>query len=229
MGMMEQSLESIQLFADLPPAALDEVEERCRWHHVQADDLVFDRESDCVEVYFVVSGSVRILNAISPDRDVALADIPAGGYFGELSAIDGMRRSARVVALQESLLAALDGRYFIEVLRGHPAVAVRLLEKLSRIIRDLDGRVSQITGQNEQQRIWSQLLRLAEPSDLAGSWIIRELPNHKEIADWSGTRREQVAQAIGDLAREGVVRRRSRDLVILDLPRLRLMAMDSKA
>lgn len=226
--MTVQSLETIPLFADLPSAAVGAIGERCRWQHFQADDVVFDRESDSVEVYFVVGGCVRILNSISTDREIALADIPAGGYFGELSAIDGMRRSARVVALQESLLAALDGRYFIEVLRAHPTVAVRLLEKLSRIIRDLDGRVSQIAGQNEQQRIWGQLLRLAEPGDMAGTWIIRELPNHKEIADWSGTQRDQVAQAIGDLARDGVVRRRSRDLVILDLPRLRLMAVEVK-
>ena len=217
---MEHSLRSIPLFADLPAAAVETIEERCRWQRFQPDDLVFDRESDSVDVYFVITGKVRILNPISPDRDVALAEIPGGGYFGELSAIDGMKRSARVLAVEESLLALLDGRVFIEMLRDYPSIAVRLLEKLSRIIRDLDGRVSQISSQNERQRIATQLLRLAAP-DLDGTWIIRDVPNHKEIADWSGTSREQVAQAIGDLARLGVVRRRSRDLMIHDLPGLR--------
>jgi hypothetical protein len=71
------------------------------------------------------------------------------------------------------------------------------------------------------------LIRLAV-RDKNENWIIRDLPNHKEIADWSGTSREQVAQTIGDLARDGVVRRRSRDLIIQDLPKLQVISINMK-
>jgi len=39
-----------------------------------------------------------------------------------------------------------------------------------------------------------------------------------------GTTRETVAQAIGELARDGIVRRRGTSLVIADWPRLQLLA-----
>jgi len=221
--MTDHNLSSIALLSDVPAATVAGLEQRCRWLKFQPDDMVFDRESDSIDVYFVVVGKVRILDNAIADRNVALADIPAGSCFGELAAIDGMRRSARVIALEETVLAALDGSTFIELMRTHPGVAVKLLEKLSRIIRDLDRRVVQIASQTETQRVCTQLLRLAIP-DQGDNWIIRDLPNHKEIADWSGTSREQVAQTIGDLAREGVVRRRSRDLMIHDLAYLRSMA-----
>ncbi|HMA48915.1 MAG TPA: Crp/Fnr family transcriptional regulator [Magnetospirillaceae bacterium] len=227
--MDEGSIEDIALFADLPPPALAEIQQRCRWAIFQEGDVVFDRDSDTLDVYFVVAGSVRILNTANADRDVALADIPVGNYFGELAAIDGLRRSARVVALEPSRLASLEGRYFFELMRTYPTIAVKVLERLTRIIRDLDYRVTQIASQSESQRIWAQLLRLAEPSEQPDSWIIRDVPNHKEIAAWSGTSREQVAQAIGDLARDGVIRRRSMDLIIQDLPRLQLMVSKATA
>jgi CRP-like cAMP-binding protein len=222
--MINGSIENIALFGDLPAEAVSEIGERCRWQRFAPGDVVFDRESDTLDVYFVVEGSVRILNVASDDRDVALADIPAGNYFGELAAIDGLRRSARVIALEESILASLEGPVFFQLMQAYPVIALKVLERLTRIVRDLDNRVTQISMQSENQRIWTQLVRLAEPDNTGIGWIIRDLPNHKEIAAWSGTSREQVAQAIGDLARDGIVRRRSMGLVIRDLQRLQLMA-----
>lgn len=225
--MTEHNLRNIALLSDVPAATVAGLEQRARWLKFQPDDMVFDRESDSIDVFFVVSGKVRILDNAIADRNVALADIAAGSCFGELAAIDGMRRSARVIALEETVLAALDGPSFVELMRTHPGVAVKLLEKLSRIIRDLDRRVVQIATQSEGQRVCSQLIRLAV-RDQGENWIIRDLPNHKEIADWSGTSREQVAQTIGDLARDGVVRRRSRDLIIQDLPKLQVISINIK-
>ena len=219
------ALSRVTLFADIPIDTLREIEGRCAWQRFSAGDQVFDKESDTLDVYFVIEGAVRILNTVGDDRDVALADVLAGNYFGELAAIDGMKRSARVVVTRDSVLASLDGPAFLELLHDHPQIAVRVLERLTRIVRNLDSRVSQLTTQSEMQRIWGELLRLAEPDPAkAGTWHIPDLPNHKEIASWAGTSREQVAQAIGELARDGIVRRKTMGLIICDLPRLQVMA-----
>ena len=225
MDVVDGALARVCLFADLAPDVLREIEGRCTWRRYGSGEQVFDKESDTLDVYFVIEGAVRILNNASDDREVALADVLAGNYFGELAAIDGMKRSARVVATRDSLLASLDGLSFLTLMRGNPEIALRVLERLTRIIRNLDSRVSLLSTQSEQQRIWGELVRLAEPDPARlESWHIPDLPNHKEIAAWAGTSREQVAQAIGELARDGIVRRKTMGLVICDLPRLQLMA-----
>ena len=224
MDIVEGALSRVSLFSGLAADALREIEGRCTWTRYVSGEQVFDRESDTLDVYFVIDGAVRILNNAADDREVALADVLAGNYFGELAAIDGMKRSARVVATKDSLLASLDGPSFLVLMRDHPDIALRVLERLTRIVRNLDSRVSQLSTQSEQQRIWGELLRLAEPDAAkADSWHIPDLPNHKEIAAWAGTSREQVAQAIGELARDGIVRRKTMGLVICDLPRLQMM------
>ncbi len=53
-------------------------------------------------------------------REIALARLPTGGFFGELSAIDGRPRSANVVALDNCLLGSLSPQLFIEQIAGHP-------------------------------------------------------------------------------------------------------------
>lgn len=224
MKLVEGGLSGFSLFTGLSPDDLAAIEARCAWHVFTAGQQVFDKESDTLEVYFVVTGALRILTG-NGEREVALADVVAGNYFGELAAIDGMKRSARVIATMDSRLASLDGPAFIEVLNRHPQIGVRVLERLTRIIRNLDQRVTQLSTTGETQRVFGELVRLAQPDGgRPEGWVIPDMPNHKEIAAWVGTSREVVAQAIGELARDGVVKRRGMGLVIADWPRLQLMS-----
>ncbi|WP_231848891.1 Crp/Fnr family transcriptional regulator [Paramagnetospirillum magneticum] len=225
MDVIDGGLARVSLFSHMDQAALGDIEARCNWARVPSGSQIFDKDSDTLEVYFVVEGAVRILTTGADEREVALADVIAGNYFGELAAIDGMKRSARVVATKDTVLASLEGGAFLDLMRQYPPIAIKVVERLTRIVRSLDTRVAQLSSQNESQRVWGEILRLAQPDPAQPeSWQIADLPNHKEIAAWAGTSREKVAQAIGELAREGVVRRRSMGLLICDLARLQLMA-----
>jgi len=231
MDVIEGALAACELFAGLPAAAIREVERRCRWLGFAPGEQVFDRDSDTLDVYFVISGSVRVLAQQSDDQEVALADVVAGNFFGELAAIDGLKRSARVVATRDAVLASLDRASFLDTMQRYPDIATRVLSRLARIIRNLDLRVTQLSTQSESQRIWSELVRLAQPDATRppDGWHIPDLPNHKEIASWAGTSREAVGQAIGELARHGVVKRKSMGLMICDWARLQVMAKDIAA
>jgi CRP-like cAMP-binding protein len=218
---MHGTLSDITLFADVPRDSLELIEGQCAWMTLGEGDQVFDKDSDTLDVYFVAKGNVRILSMVAPDQEVALADIRAGGYFGELAAIDGQKRSARAVATTETVLASLSGPAFLDVLRAHHSVTVQVLSRIGRVVRDLDRRVVKMSSQTEHQRIWSELLRLAEPQpSRTGQWYIPDMPNHREIAAWAGTSKESVAAAIGELARDGIVKRQTMGLIISDMPRL---------
>lgn len=225
-----QGLDRVDLFDGLPAETVADIEAQCAWVQVEADQQVFDKESDTQDVYFVVSGTVRILTAGPDEREVALADVPAGNYFGELAAIDGMRRSARVVATKDSVLAMLPSPDFLALMRRHPEIAMRVLSRLSRVIRSLDSRVTELSTKTDKQRVFSQLLQLAEPEPLDSErHVIADLPNHREIAAWTGTSRETVAQAIGELARQGIVRRKGMSLQIPHWRRLQALADKGRA
>ena len=63
-------------------------------------------------VYFVIEGTIRVLNYSSSGRVVRFASVGPGGLPGELSAMDGLPRSATVVADQPSFLAKYPGGKF---------------------------------------------------------------------------------------------------------------------
>ena len=74
---------------------------------VAAHEQIIDSDSDSRDVLFVAGGKVRIVNYSASGREVSLDDVGAGGFFGELAAIDGASRSATVVALEDTIVASL--------------------------------------------------------------------------------------------------------------------------
>jgi CRP-like cAMP-binding protein len=219
-------LDKIKLLADLPPDAIREIETRCKWQRYAPGDVIFDENSESLDVYFLVEGSVRILRRGQDAREVSLANFVAGDFFGELAAIDGKPRSARVVVADEStILAALDGPTLLDAMTRHPQIALKMLKRFAAIIRALDGRVTALSTLGESERIYGELIKLARPDPRRqGYWVIPEMPKHQDLAGWVGTSREVVAQVIGELARVGVVDRKHMSLIIRDWNKLQLMA-----
>ncbi len=217
-------LDNIRLLEDLPASALREIEPKCRWLEFGAHDTVLNHNDKSHEVYFIVAGSVRVMNHLGDDREVALADLQAGDHFGELSAIDSLERAAHVFGTDHCVIAALPREHFLTLLLEHPRVALRLLDNCAAIIRTMNQRVSALSTMTAHQRIYVELLKLAEPSPRGdGSWVIKLVPHHNEIASWSGTEKPEVAMAIGNLVRDDVLQRKHKTFVIKDIARLRLL------
>ena len=219
-----ETLANVELLAALTPAERQAVEKRCRWKRFAKDEQIIDRETDSTDVYFVAGGGVRIVNYSLAGREITFDDIEAGGYFGELAALDGARRSASVVATKDTLTASLDATAFREVLATHPTTALALLQRLARVIRQSTGRIMDLSSLGAHNRIYAELLREARAGGLNGNRaMIKPIPVHADLAGRVSTTRETVARVLSDLARKGIVEREKGALVILDVRRLSAM------
>ena len=54
--------------------------------------------------------------------------------------------------------------------------------------------------------------------------MIQNVPHHSEIATWVGAEKQTVAEAIGGLARDGIIERKQGTLHIKDRARLQRLA-----
>ncbi len=218
-----KDLSEVSLFAGLAPEAIKDISGVAKWHEIAAGETIFDQETDTLEVYCVVTGAVRILTTVG-EREVMLAEIPGGNVFGEIAAIDGQPRSAKAVASTDSVLASIEGPIFTKMLLKYPAIALKIIQRLARVVRGLDKRVTTLSTLTEEQRVVIELLRISEPDPkIPNGWYIPTMPVHSDLAGWAGTSRDIVAQTIGKLAREGVVKRRGMALVICDWPQMQML------
>jgi CRP-like cAMP-binding protein len=212
-----ETLDGIKLFADISSEDLAVLSKQCRWLEFVANDTILDREADSRDVYFLTRGKVRVMNFVGTEHEVTLAEMLSGSYFGELSAIGPRARTARIVAVDPSTVGVMSREGFLSMLLDFPKVAITLLRNLAYTISSMNDRVSLLSKTNPRQRVYIELLRLAVPNPRGdGSWIIEPLPNHNDIAGWAGTVQKEVAEAIGKLAREKILQRRNRSIIIQD-------------
>lgn len=221
------SLESIRVLAGLTPTEHEDMAKACSWKTYRTDEQIIDRQSDSRDVLFVVKGRVRIVLYSLSGREIALDEKTAGDYFGELAALDGEPRSASVVALEESVIAALPPEAFMRLLRDHPEVVVGVLQRMSRVIRRSTERIMDLSTLGANNRVHAELLREARAAMTGDNTaVISPIPTHTDIASRVSTTRETVARVLNDLARSGIVKREKDSLVVTDVDRLMELVED---
>lgn len=217
MNVGSRTLEGFPLFEGLDGGERRRIEAACNWRLCKEGERVLESGSGSREVFLVVRGAVNIVNFSPSGREVAFATAKTGEYFGELSAIDGQPRSASVIASEPSLLAILPAPVFLDLLQRRAEVTFRVLQRLTRMVRVSDVRIMELSTLAAAQRVYAELLRMAEPeAAVPGLWVIRPLPPLREIASRTSTTRETVTRALSQLYPTGLIRRKGRSLYLMN-------------
>lgn len=174
------------------------------------------------DVFWIKQGKVQVTLFAPSGRETILRIIGEGHCFGEMSAIDGERRSANVTALTDGMAIRLSGPAFVDTLRRSTDLSFWLLRQYTRQIRELTDRVFQLTTYSVGMRLHSELLRLVlQAGTTDGQCILRNAPTHAELAARIGTNRESVTRELRTLATAGILQQKGRSLTILDAAALR--------
>ncbi len=221
----ERSLAGIKLLAEVTVAERAALEQHAVFRRYMAGEQIIDRQSDSRDMFCVVRGTARVVVYSVSGREVSFDDIDAGGYFGELAALDSRPRSASVVALTNTVVAALSPAVLERVLLEHPKIALALMRRLTLVIRQATERIVDLSTLGANNRVYAELLRLAKPNakDAGKTNVIRPVPIHGDIAARVSTTRETVARALSELGKKQLVVKEGSSLIIKDIKRLRDM------
>ncbi|MEO8503712.1 MAG: cyclic nucleotide-binding domain-containing protein [Acidobacteriota bacterium] len=107
---------------------------------VPRGDYVFKEGDLGTEMYIVQDGRVEILKRVhdhdEDERQVAVLE--KGDFFGEMSILEELPRTASARSLIDTKLLQINGSTFDQMLRTNPEIAVRMMRKLSRRLRETD-------------------------------------------------------------------------------------------
>jgi CRP/FNR family transcriptional regulator, cyclic AMP receptor protein len=176
--------------------------------------LVLDFDDVGADVFFIETGSVRVVVRNAGGREVILGDLHAGDMFGEMSAIDDATRSANITALHRSVVARMSGAAFREMAAEVPSVALGVMRVLTARIRLGNERLLELATLALKHRLYSELLRESRPRPGTGERIISPPPLQHVLAARIGGRREAVSREIADMLRQGLLTRTASALVI---------------
>jgi len=211
-------LQSVPLFSDLSQSSLKKISERMVTRSYHKGQIILMEES-LGETFFVISrGSVKVTRMSDDGREVILAMLGEGDFFGEMSLLDGEGRSANIVAIDDAEALTIKRSDFLEILEQFPKIAIHLLEELTRRLRRSDQQIESLSLSDAEQRIAITLIRLAEELGTikGGAVTVRNLPYQQDIANMAGTSRETVSRTLKILEEKGYIERDGKALVILD-------------
>ena len=187
-----------------------------RWLEAEPDRVVLDYEDPTTDVYFIVQGHVRVMvQTANGERTQILGDFAAGDVVGEMAAIDGVKRSARIEALVRTQMCSLSAKAFNEAVFASREIGLRLMQLLTGRIRDQNRRMLEMTALPIRLRLAAELLRLSRPKP-DGTRVLNPLPTQEELASRIGARRETISREISALTKDGLVRRTRASLVLDD-------------
>jgi CRP-like cAMP-binding protein len=215
-----EAFRRLPLLRGLPPAAADGLAARfaprMRWAEFAPGQNVVEFEDATTDVFFIAAGQVRIAVRTQGGQELILEDLPAGGFFGDMAAIDGAARSAAVTALNRSRIGRLPGAEFLRMVSETPELARRLMRILVQRLRLMNERMLDLTSLDIRHRLYAELLRLAVPG--AGSTrVISPPPVQHILASRIGARREPVSREIAQLRRSGLIQQ-ARGALVLSRP-----------
>ncbi|MEM7170071.1 MAG: Crp/Fnr family transcriptional regulator [Pseudomonadota bacterium] len=227
--MSEKTLAGVFLFDALDEAERQKIERLCAWRWVKSGQQIVRAGSPSREVFFVIEGRAQVVNFSLSGKEIAFASLSAGDCFGELAALDGNPRSASVVAAEKTFLAVLPSSHFIDLLQRRVEVTFKVLDGLARMVRSGDSRIMELSTLAASQRVYAEILRMAvRDTAVPDLWVVRPLPPLREIASRVSTTRETVARAMGQIYASGLVKRKGRNLYLMDREQLESKIDDLK-
>lgn len=161
----------------------------------------------------LVSGKLQVVDYTADGREIGLNIIQAGGFFGELSVIDRLPRSATLVALTPAAVIHIPGDFARRLFFEYPPLAEAMLVHLARSLRRMSDLRAVQALPHSFQRVYALLDYVKEQAP-GGMWVINDLPTHQEIAIMVNTSRETVTRALSSLTAAGVVEKDLRRLLI---------------
>ncbi len=117
---------------------------------VEVGETIFQEGDLGTEMYIVHEGRVEILKEIAGESR-QLAVLEKGDFFGEMAILEDLPRTASVRALSAAKLLIINGSTFDSMLRSNPEIAVRMMRKLSRRLRETDRLLREASGSKAQQ------------------------------------------------------------------------------
>ena len=211
-------LQSVSIFWDLNENDLGHIADKMVAKHFENGNYIFLEDSEGEQCFFVLEGSVKVTRLSKDGREVILAMLNEGDFFGEMSLLDGESRSANVIALEKTKVLTLDRNDFIAVVNDYPQIAVQLLKELARRLRKSDRQIASLSLSDAEKRIALCIIRFADEQGVIqnGKVSIPKTPIQQDIANMAGTSRETVSRALGLLEKEDLIERHGKELIILD-------------
>lgn len=212
------------LFDELEADERDMFLSRCTRHQFKAGEDLFAQGEPYTKSYLIRSGTVRTYYVAASGKEITLPHWSDGALIGGPNGFRERRpHNWSAQALNDVVVEQIRGRDLEELSLRLPRLAHYLIEALVWKLHVVSVLLQSFGTQSVPARIAHLLLKLCEQYGVphAQGIAIGQRFSHNELGQMVGATRVWVTLALKSLKKEGLITTHGRDIVILDVKRLR--------
>jgi CRP-like cAMP-binding protein len=184
-----------------------------------AGAVLFSEGDPGKHMYVIQSGRVQLTRRLR-GKEVHLATLPPGEFFGEMAIINNQPRSASATVIEEAHLLVLDARTFEAMIRGNAEIALRMIKKLSLRLGQANTQVETLLKQDLNHRIVHQLRNLADTRGQPDGPGVRIDIAVDELAELMGAKPQEVKEGLARLQKARLLHKQVGSIFIAEVGKL---------
>lgn len=178
---------------------------------------IISKDEDSKSLMFLAQGKAKVTISSAEGKEVILAYLRRGEFFGELALLTGEDRSADVVALNDCLVLFLSAEDFKRHAANFQGLNFAVMKELAKRLRAATSKIADLALYDVYKRVENALESLAEKRFVNGEdrLVVNERPKHQDLASMIGTSREMVTRALKSLEDDGAIVVEGKRIIIL--------------
>jgi CRP-like cAMP-binding protein len=215
-------IKQCDLFQQLLPTQLEQLESQCQTRQFARGDPVYLPEEQARHVLLLAQGRVKICSSRNEGKQAILAFIDPGELFGELAIVGPNKRENYAEAVEESAVVLIPEELMRQLIEQNSRISLSVTKLFGLRLRKIERRLKYLLFRSNRERLVHLLLELAEQYGQQGSEGIdlQIKLSHHDLACVIGSTRETVTVLLGELQNEGCIQLGRRRITITDLTRL---------
>jgi len=226
---MIDMLKKVPLFSELNEQELGAIASLTSSIEIGKKSIVVQEFDPGDSLYVILDGEVKVSTYSVDGREVVLALLGKGSFFGEMSLLDEQPRSANVTTMRDSKFANIRRRDLVPLLMEQPGIALKLLTEVAARLRKTSRMLERISSMDVPHRLCAYLVdhcqRFSQPNNDGRYSTV--LPTHQLLADQLSTSRETISRAVSQLKKDGILEQcEGRGRMLVDVEKLEDMLDD---
>jgi len=222
----DEELRLHPFFAELEPEVLAEVRAHARRVRLGPGERLFEMGDRADRFWLVRHGRIKLFRIAPSGAEKVIEVIGPGQTFAEAVMFMSIRQyPVHSEALTECEVLGFDADRFIAVLEGSPATCFRLLGSLSMRLHRRINEIEALSLQNSTLRVITWIVHNL-PTGANAALEVRLDVQKKVLASRLSLQPETLSRVLHSLTERGVIEVEGPVLRVVDLARLRAMALD---
>lgn len=219
---MAQFLNKVSIFSGLDEDKLNSLESCLIKRRYSKGQVIFHKGDESGGLYIISSGRVKVYLPSTQGEEVILAILDNGEIIGELSLLDGTKRSATISVTEDSEVMYLSRNDFLNFLRSDFDTVLNVFSMITERLRKTNDQLEEAYMLDITSRIARKILALSDQFGIEQEGIVKigVKITQKDLAAMIGATRESVNKQLNLLKKNGLIDMENGYITILNTDRL---------